>query len=163
MDDIFETRVMGGDLVMQVVSLSTEIERLRVELAESILVIKNQREELTSEERRIDAQDAALKVAREALTLIRDRTYVDAEGPQLRAQNESTHRDSSRALITIDALTPAVPVEHGERMDYLLEDGLDDVLEQPHLHTWVPRPEGGTWCQECHLPKATEIDERRVR
>ena len=52
---------------------------------------------------------AMLRRAVEALEWIRDHTYLDADPPELRAQNESTHRQSIRALADLDGGRVADP------------------------------------------------------
>ncbi len=46
----------------------------------------------------LEAQAARIAELEAALASIRDGTYVDAEGPELRAQNENVHRIARAAL-----------------------------------------------------------------
>lgn len=65
--------------------LATQLTEERLALMRQITEITSQRAELL-----------------EALKAIRDHTFVDAEGPELRAQNECNHRRACAVIVKIE-------------------------------------------------------------
>jgi hypothetical protein len=58
-----------------------------------------------SENRRLEIVQLKFEIERLriALTIIKNQTFVDAEGPELRAQNEANHRRAFEALAKVGA------------------------------------------------------------
>lgn len=67
-------------------------------IADGVTAEKDAIEKLSSLARRLERENDLLM---EALTTIRDMTLTDAEGPELRAQNECNHRRACTVLSVI--------------------------------------------------------------
>ena len=99
-----------SDIMNEYADLVTEVTHLKAELEEckSPIMTHDQKISYWEDEHKKTLADrdhyrALCEKMRAAFVFIRDYTYTDALGPELRAQNERVHRMAKEALALFDA------------------------------------------------------------